>query len=295
MTDSSDPTAPTGAAGTPVTCADAARALESMRAAGPLVQCLTNTVVTNWTANVLLAAGAAPAMVDNPHEAGDFATVASAVLINLGTPYDDTVAAMQEAVAAAARARTPWVLDPVAAGGLAWRTGVDRDLLQLGAPAIIRGNASEIIGLAGGVGGRGVDSTDTADAALEAARSLAAEHGCVVAVSGEVDHLTDGHRLVRLSNGHPLLTRVTGVGCALGALMGAFAATSDDALVAATAATGLLTVAADAAADGAAGPGSFAVALLDQLATLTPQQLGERLRLEFEGEADTETDSETDR
>ncbi len=284
MTDSSDPTAPTGAAGTLVTCDDAARALESMRAAGPLVQCLTNTVVTNWTANVLLAAGAAPAMVDNPHEAGDFATVASAVLINLGTPYDVTVAAMQEAVAAAARARTPWVLDPVAAGGLAWRTGVGRDLLQLGAPAIIRGNASEILGLAGGVGGRGVDSTDTADAALEAARALGAEHGCVVAVSGEVDHLTDGHRLVRLSNGHPLLTRVTGVGCALGALMGAFAATSDDALVAATAATGLLTVAADAAADGAAGPGSFAVALLDQLATLAPQQLGERLRLEFESD-----------
>ena len=286
MTDSSDPTAPTSGAGTAVTCDDAARALESMRAAGPLVQCLTNTVVTNWTANVLLAAGAAPAMVDNPHEAGDFATVASAVLINLGTPYDDTVAAMAEAVAAAARARTPWVLDPVAAGALAWRTGVGRDLLGLGAPAIIRGNASEIIGLAGGAGGRGVDSTDTADAALEAARALAAEHGCAVAVSGEVDHLTDGRRLVRLSNGHPLLTRVTGVGCALGALMAAFAATTDDALVAATAATGLLTVAADAAADGAAGPGSFAVALLDQLATLTPQQLAERLRLESESGAD---------
>ena len=286
MTDSSDPTAPTSGAGPAVTCDDAARALESMRAAGPLVQCLTNTVVTNWTANVLLAAGAAPAMVDNPHEAGDFATVASAVLINLGTPYDDTVAAMAEAVAAAARARTPWVLDPVAAGALAWRTGVGRDLLGLGAPAIIRGNASEIIGLAGGAGGRGVDSTDTADAALEAARALAAEHGCAVAVSGEVDHLTDGRRLVRLSNGHPLLTRVTGVGCALGALMAAFAATTDDALVAATAATGLLTVAADAAADGAAGPGSFAVALLDQLATLTPQQLAERLRLESESGAD---------
>lgn len=166
---------------------------------------------------------------------------------------------------------------------LAHRVG--RDLLRLGAPAIIRGNASEIIGLAGGVGGRGVDSTHAVDAALAAARALAVEHGCVVAVSGEVDHLTDGRRLVRLANGHPLLTRVTGVGCALGALMAAFAATSGDALVAATAATGLLTVAADAAASGAAGPGSFAFALLDHLAALTPPQLGERLRLEAESVA----------
>ncbi|WP_040157823.1 hydroxyethylthiazole kinase [Mobilicoccus massiliensis] len=266
-----------------VTAAACGEALATFRETGPLVQSLTNTVVTNWTANVLLAAGAAPAMVDNPHEAGQFARVASGVLVNLGTPQDQTVEAMREAVRAASEAGTPWVLDPVAAGGLTWRTEFARELLALAhAPAIVRGNASEIIGLAGGAGGRGVDSTDTADAALDAARALASEHACVVAVSGEVDHLTDGARLVRVHNGDALLTRVTGVGCSLGALMAGFAATCDDPLLAATVATGLLTVAADVAATESRGPGSFAVALLDRLALLTPDDLTARVRLDAE-------------
>ncbi|MDO5627113.1 MAG: hydroxyethylthiazole kinase [Mobilicoccus sp.] len=262
---------------TPDTCADA---LLAMREQGPLVHCLTNIVVANWTANVLLASGAAVAMVDNPHEAGDFAGVAGAVLVNLGTPQDETVAAMESAVSAAAGAGTPWVLDPVAAGALAWRTQVGRRLLDVAPPAIVRGNASEILGLTGGAGGRGVDATDTVDAAIDAARELASTHGCVVAVSGEVDHITDGERLVRLHNGHAWMTRVTGVGCSLGALMGAFAAAGDDALLAASAATGLLTVAADAAAAASNGPGTFAPSLLDHLFALTPEELSTRLRLD---------------
>lgn len=263
----------------PITAALLGQVLADLRERGPLVQCLTNTVVTNWTANVLLAAGAAPAMVDNPHEARLFAGVADGVLVNLGTPQEDTVAAMREAVAGARAAGTPWVLDPVAAGGLPWRTAVARELVAAGAPAIIRGNASEIAGLAGGAGGRGVDSTDAPEAALPAALTLARDHGCVVAISGEVDLLTDGDRQVRLANGHPLLTRVTGVGCSLGALMAGFAAVAGDPLVAAAGATALLTVAAEDAAAASSGPGSFAVALLDGLAGLSPQELAARARL----------------
>ncbi len=250
-----------------------------LRESQPLVQCITNIVVAPWTANVLLAAGAAPAMVDNPHEAGAFAAIAGAVLVNLGTPYDDTTSGMAAAVASADVSGTPWVLDPVAAGVAAWRTDVAFSLLESSAPRIIRGNASEILALAGGTGGKGVESVDTPEAALQAARALALRHGTTVAVSGAVDHVTDGHRLVRMANGHPLMTRVTGVGCALGALMAAFAAVLDDGVLAATAATAVLTVAADAAAAVAPRPGSFAVALLDQLDALSPESVASRVRL----------------
>ena len=253
-------------------------ALQRLRAHAPLVQSITNIVAAQWTANVLLAAGAVPAMVDNPHEAGEFARVADGVLINLGTPYDDTTDAMQAAVRAASEAGRPWVLDPVAAGGLTWRTDTALRLLGHG-PAIVRGNASEILALAGGQGGRGVEATDTAEGATGVAQELARKHDCVVAVSGSVDHLGDGERLVRLANGHPWLTQVTGVGCALGALMAGFAGVLDDRLLAAAGATALLTVAGELAAEQARGPGTFAVALLDELARLAPEELAERVRL----------------
>src|SRR6478609_3909649 len=254
---------------TPVNAASCADALSTLRARVPLVQCLTNIVVAQWTANVLLAVGAAPAMVDNPEEAGPFAAIAGGVLINLGTPYAETVSAMELAVAAASEAGTPWVLDPVAAGALGWRTEIATKLLGE-RPTVLRGNASEVMALTGGAGGKGVESVDTPEAALAAAREVAALHGTVVAVSGPVDHLTDGDRVVRIGNGHPLLTRVTGVGCALGAMMAAFAAVVDDALLAAVAATATLTVSGEVAAARAPLPGAFAVALLDELAALTP-------------------------
>src|SRR5690606_4261563 len=117
----------------------------------------------------------------------------------------------------------PWVLDPVAAGAVPWRTSIALELLGAHHPAVVRGNGSEILALAGGQGGKGVESTAAADQAVDAAVMLARTHACVVAVSGAVDQITDGQRLVRIANGHPLLTRVTGAGCALGALMAAFA------------------------------------------------------------------------
>lgn len=252
-------------------------ALNALRAQPPLVQCLTNIVVAQWTANVLLAVGAAPAMVDNPREAAEFAPIASGVLVNLGTPYDDTADAMRLSAAAAA-AGTPWVLDPVAAGGLRWRTELALELLR-SSPTIVRGNASEIMALTGGAGGKGVDATDSPEAALEAAQEIAQTYGTIVAVSGPVDHVTDGERTVLIANGHPWMTQVTGVGCALGALMAAFAGTGADPLTAAATATAVLTVAADEAAAASQGPGSFAVGLIDRLAALTPEGLAASVRL----------------
>lgn len=252
----------------PLTPDRAGSMLGHLRESGPLVQCLTNTVVTNFTANVLLALGAAPAMTDIPTEAESFARVASGILINVGTPYQEQRSGMMKAARAAHEVRTPWVLDPVAVGTLPVRTALASRLLNQ-FPTAIRGNASEVMALAGlGGGGRGVDTSDTAESALPAARNLAHRYGSVVAVSGPVDLVTDGTEVVRINNGHPYLTRVTGGGCALGAVTSAFLAVDGDRLAAVAAATTVYTVAAEVAAAESSGPGSFAVAFLDTLSTI---------------------------
>ncbi|NAZ80815.1 hydroxyethylthiazole kinase [Kineococcus sp. R8] len=244
---------------------EVAAVADAVRREAPLVHCLTNSVVTTITANALLAVGAAPAMVDNVHESAAFAAVASAVLVNVGTIDENRARAMHLASAAAAAAGRPWVLDPVAVGGLEFRTRVARELLGA-RPDVVRGNASEVMGLAGaGAGGRGVDSTAAVEAALEAARDLSRRTGGAVAVSGEVDVVVHGDRTVRVTGGHPLLTRTTGAGCALGALVAAYAAVTDDVLLAAVAAHLHAGLAGERAAAVAAGPGSFAVAWIDAL------------------------------
>lgn len=265
----------------------AAELLARVRHAPPLTHCITNAVVTGFTANVLLATGASPAMVDIVGEAGMFARIASGLLINLGTPSPEQRAASLEAVAGATDAGTPWVLDPVAVGALPVRTALAAELVGMG-PTAVRGNASEILGLAGaGAGGRGVDAVDAPDAALDAARDLAARSGAVVAVSGPVDLLTDGARVIRIANGDALLTRVTGGGCALGALMAAFLGaarhTGADALDAVAAATLVYTLAAEHAARVADGPGSFAVGLLDALAGIDPADITAEARVDEQG------------
>lgn len=251
----------------------AATLLGVLRQAPPLTHCITNAVVTGFTANVLLALGAAPAMVDIVGEAEMFAGVASGLLVNLGTPTPEQRTATLEAVAGATASGTPWVLDPVAIGALPVRTALAHRLVEL-RPTAIRGNASEILALAGlSAGGRGVDATDSTDAAADAAGVLARRVGAIVAVSGPVDLITDGERVLRIANGHELLTRVTGGGCALGAVMAAFLGaareTGHDALSTVAAASLVYTIAAERAAEHSRGPGTFAVALLDALAAVT--------------------------
>lgn len=257
--------------------------LSRLRETAPLVQCITNAVVVNFTANALLAVGAAPVMADIPEEAGECAAFASALLINLGTPTAEQRAAMTAAVAAARAAGTPWVLDPVGVGALGLRTQFARDLLAQ-RPTVIRGNASEILALAdAGSGGRGVDAADEVDAALDAARALAERTGAVVAISGLVDAVTDGARTVRIAGGSPLLTRVTGGGCSLGAVVAACVAAADgpDAAFTGTiAAHAVYAAAAEDAAARAQGPGSFAVAFLDALAAVAPAQVSAAHRFE---------------
>ncbi len=175
---------------------------------------------------------------------------------------------MRLAAAAAQKAGKPWVLDPIAAGGLPWRGAIAAELLPF-KPAIVRGNASEIIGLAGlGGGGRGVDSSADPAAAVPAAVDLLA-HAAAVSASGAVDHAVgriDGRpMLVRIGGGSVLLTRVTATGCALGALAAAYASVAPDALTGLVAAHVHFAVAAELAAASAKGPGSFALAFVDAL------------------------------
>ncbi len=244
------------------------RVLQAVRERGPLVHCLTNIVVAGFTANVLLAVGASPAMVENDREAAEFAAIADALLVNLGTLSAERARAMRLAAESATAHERPWVLDPVAVGAMSFRTDLAAELLEH-RPAVVRGNSSEVLSLAGAAGaGRGVDSTVSSDAAVSVAGDLARRTGAVVAVSGEVDYVTDGSQTLEVHTGHPLMTKVTGVGCALGALVAAFSAVEPSPLVAAAAATIVLTVAAEEAAAASSGPGSFAVALLDALSVL---------------------------
>ena len=254
--------------------------LAHLRRERPLVQCLTNSVTTNFVANALLAIGASPAMADIPGEAGVLARVAGAVLINAGTPSSEQREAMVEAVEAAGAAGTPWVLDPVGVGALPVRTELVRRLLVRG-PAVVRGNASEIRALAGaGAGARGVDAIDEVDAAADAAIEVARRSGAVVAVSGAVDLLTDGDTVVRIANGTELFTRITGAGCALGAITAAFAAVAHpDGREAVVAACSTYAVAGELAAARADRPGSFAVALLDELAAIDADAVATRGRV----------------
>ena len=250
-----------------------ANELSRLREINPLVHLLTNEVVQEITANVLLAVGAAPAMIVAEEEAADFAAISGALLINVGTLYPARLNVMRQAVASANRAGVPWTLDPVAVGFLGYRTQACRELIDSG-PAAIRGNASEIMTLAGmDGGGRGVDSTAASDAALEAAKRLANATGAVVAVTGATDYITDGDQVWATPWGDLLMTRVVGTGCALSALVAAFTAKAPDRLLAVASACAVAGLCGQQAAASCRGPGSFKAGFLDALYQLSPSSL----------------------
>lgn len=246
-------------------------AWDALRARRPLVHNLTNLVVMNFTANALLALGASPVMAHALDEVEDFAGMAGSLVINIGTLDDPFVDAMLLAARRAGRKGVPWILDPVGAGATAYRTETAKRLLRRG-PAVIRGNAGEILALAGKAKSRseasaskGVDSLAGSDAALEAAHRLSSKSGAVVAVTGERDFVVLGNRMVVVEGGDPMVQQVTGTGCAATALIGAFLAV-EPAFDAAAHGLTVMKRAARAAGAKAKGPGSFAVGLLDAIA-----------------------------
>lgn len=255
---------------------EVAAAIDAVRAAAPLVHGATGSVTRALVADGLLAAGARPMLTESAQEAPTLVTAADALLVNLGSLSSDGWGGMLPTARVAVERGVPWVLDPTAVGLAPVRTPLAHELLALG-PTVVRGNASEVLTLAGGHGGsRGADSTlDPADVAA-AARALATAHGCVVAVSGPVDLVTDGAREAHIASGLPQLTRVSGTGCLLGALTAAHLPGATP-FVAAVAATALLTVAAERV--GPLRPGSFKVGLVDALDEVTGTEVGEGVDL----------------
>lgn len=264
---------------------DAAALLDAVRRARPLVQTVTNLVSMDIAANVMLAAGAAPAMVYAPEEAGEFTSRAAALVVNTGTL---SATAAQGMIAAATAARlhgVPWALDPVGAGATRFRDETIRSLLRH-RPNVIRGNASEIIsvarlaGLTQDAGAPiGVESAHETRDAEALAQKLARHALCIVAATGAVDVVTDGRATVRLANGSPLMTRVTALGCGLTGLVGACLGAGAAPMVATVSALAIYAIAGDVAAERAVAPGSFRVAFVDALYELTEEAIVARLRL----------------
>lgn len=259
-----------------------ARVLIRLREQRPLILSLTNNVVQSITANMLLAVGGVPVMLTHSGEIRDLLnSCANGMLVNVGTLSEPQAQTMLTAVKDAHEAGIPWVLDPVAVGLLHYRTQVCRELLQT-PPAMIRGNASEIIALAGAEGAlcRGVESTAASAAAINAAKALAQRTGAAVLVTGETDYATDGTTTIACRNGAEIMTRVTGVGCAMGALAAACLACAQTPLQAAAATAAILGIAGERAAAACARPGTFAALLLDELATLSADDVAKSALLD---------------
>jgi hydroxyethylthiazole kinase len=252
-----------GSAGLPVGPAShAADLIECLRARRPRVHCITNAVAQAFTANVLLAAGAVPSMTISPDEVAAFAARADALLVNLGTFDTERRGATEAALGQIAAEGKPWVLDPVLIDRSPPRAAYAREL-AMRRPSAIRLNEAEFIALA------------------EAAppEVFAKRNGAVVALTGESDVITDGTRIVRVGNGHPLMARVTAMGCAASALVAAALAIEPDALKAVASALLIFGIAGDIAGETANGPGSFGVHFLDALFNLDPETIRARAKV----------------
>jgi hydroxyethylthiazole kinase len=253
-----------------------------MREQKPLVHQITNYVVMNETANATLALGALPVMAHAGEEVEEMAGLASSLVLNIGTLSSQWIESMMRAGSVATARGIPVVLDPVGAGATQFRTETSQRILDAVGVTVLRGNAGEVATLVGAAAEvRGVESMsgdiDAAALAREAARRL----GVVASVTGPVDHVSDGERVLAVSNGDALLSTVTGTGCMSSALTGCFlAAKPDAALEAAAEALAAFGVAAEDAAAGAAGPGTFHARLYDALYALDPATLDDRVRIE---------------
>ena len=251
---------------TDVLVAYVAEAWTALQTQQPLVQCITNSVAANYAANVLLAAGASPAMIDNPFEAESFTRISAALSINLGTPTSEQMQAMQISAQTAQQQNIPWVLDPVGYGPfLKWRSEMVDQLLAF-QPTVIRGNASEISTLAGNqIETKGVDSTASSADVYHQAKTLLAQAE-VIAISGESDYILSKQldAVIQVNGGSHLQPKVTATGCALGALIAAYSAVTNP-VIAALSAHVHFAIAGQLAYTQSQSIGSFNVAFMDHI------------------------------
>lgn len=251
--------------------------LTELRRKRPLVQAITNYVTINDCANILLSLGASPAMCEARDEVEEFAAVADALYLNIGTLTAEQKEAMPIAAASASQSGKPVVLDPVAVGGIRRKNEFIHKLLAQHKVAVIKGNTGEIKSMAGFDGEvRGVDSADDGANIIEACVQLAKEYDTVVAATGIIDTISDGKRVVQVHNGHPGLTMITGTGCMLGAMTAAAAAAEKDFFLAACTAVLVMGIAGETAALGMENrvlPGTYRARLFDSIYQLSEADL----------------------
>jgi hydroxyethylthiazole kinase len=259
----------------------AGTSLRELRARKPLIHQITNYVVMNETANATLALGALPVMAHAREEVEEMVGLASALVLNIGTLSEDWIDAMLLAGRAANERGVPVVLDPVGAGATRYRTDTAKRLLDELRIEVVRGNAGEVATLVGvDAEVRGVESIGEAADPGELARVAARELGVVAAVTGSVDHVSDGEQVIAVANGHELLGAVSGTGCMATSITGCFLAVKPNApLEAAAEALVAFGVAGEDAARTAHGPGTFHAGLYDALAGLDPDTLDGRARI----------------
>ncbi|MEJ6080022.1 hydroxyethylthiazole kinase [Vibrio sp. 1-Bac 57] len=252
-------------------------ALQVLREQKPLVVNITNYVVMNNTANALLAIGASPIMAHSCQEMAEMMSFSGALVINIGTLDSQWIPRMIFAVEQANLNNKVVVLDPVGCGASTLRTETSRQIAALAKQLIIRANASEIIALAGEKAqGKGVDSLDSSETAVGAARYLVETYQCNVVISGEVDYIINAESEISLHNGDAMMPNITGMGCSLSALTGAFAAIGENTGLAAAA---ILGIAGEVAAKQSAGPGSLQMNLLDVLYQLDDKAIVAHLKM----------------
>jgi hydroxyethylthiazole kinase len=257
----------------------AAELLARIRDRKPLIHHITNNVTVNDVANITLVIGALPIMAPSSHEAAEMAAHIDSLVLNIGTPDPDQLEAMMRAGEVANHRGKPITLDPVGIGTTPLRTDGTRRLLERLSLTVVRGNGGEIGRLAG-LGGevRGVESIAAPDPATATAR-LARDLGVVAAATGVRDHVAGPTGALAVDNGHAMLSTVVGTGCMATAIIGCFAAVSDDRLVSTAAALACFGLAGELAAADSNTPGSFKVALFDRLYSLTPELLAERAKI----------------
>lgn len=255
--------------------------IEKVRQERPIVHQITNYVTVNDCANVTLAVGGAPVMADEKDEVREIVSLASALVLNIGTLNRRTIESMLFAAERANERGIPVILDPVGAGASLLRTESVKTLLAKVRVDVIRGNFSEIHALSGdGAGAKGVDVSD-ADKAIgvkeiaRVGRNLALSHRCAVAITGKIDCVVDETRLVCVENGHPLMSSITGTGCMCSALVGTFCAVSRDPFLGALAGVLCMGIAGEVAHEraGAKGNGSYRMALLDAVSLMDEEIL----------------------
>ena len=262
----------------------------AVRKTAPLVHSITNLVVMSYNANALLALGAAPVMAHAREEVEEMVAIAGALVLNIGTLQPEWVEAMKLAAKKAASLNKPIILDPVGAGATSYRNRTITELLVMAKPAVIRGNASEIMSVSGlDSATKGVESLQSSEAAIDAAKTLARKIDGTVCVSGATDIITDKNsKTAFLQNGHPWMTKITGTGCSATAMIGAFTAVQSDYWRATVSAMAYLGVVGEFATEEVQkknqGVGSLQIKILDALQLMPEKEFRKRLKMSLNGD-----------